>query len=79
MLRLYIMSPVTLEERPVMHIPYVIDNQTHTLAEVLRGILREQGGRALGIATAYFSVSGYKELRGAEPIGSGDAPWPLCP
>ena len=56
-----------------MRIPYVIDNQTHTLAEVLRGILCEHRGRALDIATAYFSVSGYKELRGAEPIGSGDS------
>ena len=70
-----------------MRIPYVIDTRTHTLAEVLRGILREHGGRAVDIATAYFSVSGYKELReglgelgslrllrGAEPTGSGDSP-----
>lgn len=47
-----------------MRIPYVIDNQTYILAEVLRAMLQEHEGRALDIATAYFSISGYRELRG---------------
>lgn len=48
-----------------MHIPYVIDNQTQKLADVLNAILREYTGCSLDIATAYFSVSGYRELRDA--------------
>jgi hypothetical protein len=46
-----------------MHIPYVIDNQAHRLADVLSTILREHAGCSLDVATAYFSVSGYRELR----------------
>jgi len=35
-----------------MFIPYVIDNQTHTMREVLAGLLSEHKGRCLDIATA---------------------------
>lgn len=37
-----------------MHIPYVIDNIEHTLAEVLNVLLQDEG-RQLDVATAYFS------------------------
>ncbi len=46
-----------------MRIPYVIDNQSHTLAEVLNANLREHQHHSLDIATAYFSVSGFRLLR----------------
>ena len=43
-----------------MRIPYVIDNQSHRLADVLNALLGGHTGRCLDAATAYFSVSGYK-------------------
>lgn len=46
-------------------IPYVIDNQSHKLADVLNGIMVAHPRSSLDIATAYFSVSGYRELRAA--------------
>jgi SNF2 family DNA or RNA helicase len=47
----------------LQHIPYVIDNQTHKMADVLNGIMSAHPRCSLDIATAYFSVSGYRELR----------------
>ena len=46
-----------------MRIPYVIDNQSHRLADVLSALLSEHAGRCLDVATAYFSISGYKLIR----------------
>ncbi|MDL1879018.1 helicase, partial [Cytophagia bacterium CHB2] len=46
-----------------MKIPYVIDNQTHTLAEVLNELLAAHSGRSLDIASAFFSVKGFELLR----------------
>jgi superfamily II DNA or RNA helicase/HKD family nuclease len=46
-----------------MQLPYVIDNQQHKLADVLNQIMQEHPGMSLDIATAYFSVSGYRTLR----------------
>lgn len=43
-----------------MRIPYVIDNQTYKLADVLNAILAERAGNSLDIATAYFNVGGYR-------------------
>lgn len=48
-------------------IPYVIDNISVTLADVLNLLLAEQGGRQLDIATAYFSVRGWEQLRDTLP------------
>lgn len=42
-----------------MKLPYVIDNQTHLLAEILKGLLAEHKGRSLDVATAYFTVGGF--------------------
>ena len=42
-----------------MKLPYVIDNQTHVLADILRGLLTEHKGRSLDVATAYFTVGGF--------------------
>ena len=46
-------------------------NQTHKLADVPNAILAEHANRSLDIASAYFYVSGYKELRQSlEAIGN---------
>lgn len=42
-----------------MHLPYVIDNQSHRLADVLVALLREHRGKSLDIASAYFTVGGF--------------------
>src|SRR5258708_36566461 len=63
-----------------MRIPFVIDNISHQLADVLNGLLREQAGQAVGLATASFSIRGYALLRHTLPtVGSfrlllGDEP-----
>lgn len=41
-------------------IPAAIDNDVHRLADVLNELLAQAGGRALDVATAYFSISGYR-------------------
>lgn len=45
-------------------IPFVIDNDTHRLADVLNALLAESAGRPVDIATAYFSVAGYAQIKG---------------
>lgn len=42
-----------------MKLPYVIDNQTHVLADILKDLLSEHKGRSLDVATAYFTVGGF--------------------
>lgn len=64
-----------------MRIPYVIDNEEHRLADVLNAVLAGHAGRSLDVATAYFTVGGYAQVRerlatlgsfrlllGAEPV-----------
>jgi superfamily II DNA or RNA helicase len=46
-----------------VHIPYVIDNHEHSLADVLNEVLALQAGRSLDVATAYFTVGGFGLLR----------------
>lgn len=46
-----------------MKIPYVIDNVEHRLADVINAILQRQPGRQVDIATAYFSIRGYQQVR----------------
>jgi len=54
-----------------MRIPYVIDNQKHLLADVLHGILGEHGGKSLDVATAYFTIEGFRLIReGLQGLGS---------
>jgi hypothetical protein len=66
-----------------MKIPYVIDNQTHRLANILNALLTEHKGWSLDVATAYFTVGGFGLLKeglfglgnlrlllGAEPTSS---------
>ena len=42
-----------------MKLPYVIDNQSHILADILKGLLTEHKERSLDVATAYFTVGGF--------------------
>ena len=44
-------------------IPYVIDNDQHTMADVLNQVLEDHHELARDIATAYFNVRGYGLLR----------------
>ena len=46
-----------------MRIPYVIDNQTHKMADVLNQLLAGHEGKCLDIATAYFNVQGFRLLQ----------------
>jgi len=46
-----------------MRIPYVIDNQTHKMADVLNALLKGHEGKCLDIATAYFNVRGFRLLQ----------------
>ena len=46
-----------------MKIPYVIDNQTYRLADVLREMLGEHTGKSLDIATAYFTAAAFGMLK----------------
>jgi hypothetical protein len=54
-----------------MRVPYVIDSVAHRLGDILNGVLAEHHGRALDVATAYFTVGGFSLLRqGLELLGS---------
>jgi len=46
-----------------MRVPYVIDNQSQRLADILSELLREHRGQSFDIATAYFTVGGFGLLR----------------
>lgn len=54
-----------------MRVPYVIDNQSHRLADILASLLREHRGQSLDVATAYFTVGGFGLVRD-ELIGLGN-------
>ncbi len=43
-----------------MAIAFVIDNQHHRLADVLNTLLADSAGKPFDVATAYFSISGYR-------------------
>lgn len=45
------------------HLPYVIDNQTHKLADVLNAVMSERAGQSLDVATAYLGVSAFRLLQ----------------
>ncbi len=54
-----------------MSIPFVIDNQEHRLGDVLSTLLAQTTGKPLDIATAYFTVSGYRLLKdGLHKLGA---------
>src|SRR6266542_1921864 len=54
-----------------MSIPFVIDNQEHRLGDVLSTLLAQTAGKPLDIATAYFTVSGYRLVKeGLHKLGA---------
>ena len=46
-----------------MRLPYVIDNQQYKLADVLNSVMQDDAGHSLDIASAYFSISGFRLLK----------------
>ncbi len=50
-----------------MHIPYVIDNIDYPLGAILDGLLRSGDVNEMDIATAYFSIRGYQQVRESLP------------
>jgi phosphatidylserine/phosphatidylglycerophosphate/cardiolipin synthase-like enzyme len=44
-------------------IPFAIDNAEHRMADVLNVLLAQLKGRPFDVATAYFSISGYRLVR----------------
>ena len=46
-----------------MLVPFVIDNLHHRLADTLNALLAQSVGKAFDVATAYFSVSGYRPVK----------------
>jgi superfamily II DNA or RNA helicase len=46
-----------------MSIPYVIDNLNTRLADVLNDLLAQQVGQQVDVATAYFSIRGFEQVR----------------
>ena len=46
-----------------MRIPYVIDNRSFRLADVLNHLLAAQPPAAMDIATAYFNIRGYEQIK----------------
>ncbi len=51
-----------------MNNPFVIDNQQHTMSEVLNLLLAQHAGHSLDIATAYFNIGGWQLLH--EKLGA---------
>lgn len=52
-------------------IPYVIDNQTCRMADVVNDLLAGHGGRSVDAATAYFTIQGFRLLEaGLEGLGN---------
>ena len=50
-----------------MQIPYVIDNINNRLADVLNYLLQTLGKQELDVATAYFSIRGFQQVRHTLP------------
>lgn len=50
-----------------LRIPYVIDNLETRLADVLNDLLRRQSGQQIDVASAYFSIRGFEQVRSTLP------------
>lgn len=50
-----------------LRIPYVIDNIETRLADVLNSLLERESGQQVDIATAYFSIHGFEQVRATLP------------
>ena len=55
----------------IMPLPFVIDNLAHRLVDTLNDLLGQSAGKPLDIATAYFSISGYRIVKdGLHKLGA---------
>src|SRR5690606_30274634 len=52
---------------PMIRIPYVIDNIETRLADVLNTVLAYHPGQQVDVATAYFSIRGFEQIRETLP------------
>jgi PLD-like domain len=60
-----------LTKRYAMRVPYVIDNETTRMGDVIAALLREHQGRSLDVATAYFTIQGFGILKeGLSKLGN---------
>jgi SNF2 family DNA or RNA helicase len=50
-----------------MRIPYVIDNIEYRLADVLNALLQREQVQQVDVATAYFSIRGFEQVRDTLP------------
>jgi hypothetical protein len=54
-----------------MSIPFVIDSDSHRMADALNELLTQSAGKPLDIATAYFAISGYRLVKeGLHQLGA---------
>ena len=54
-----------------MPLPFVIDNLAYRLIDTLNDLLGQSAGKPLDIATAYFSISGYRIVKdGLHKLGA---------
>src|SRR5271169_4777554 len=69
-------KPISSSDRQASHpkdmrIPYVIDNQSFRLGDILSALLGEHLGQSFDIATAYFTVGGFGLIRdGLQGLGN---------
>ncbi len=47
----------------MIRLPYVIDNQTYKLAEVINALMEAHQGLSLDVASAYFNIGAYRLLQ----------------
>jgi hypothetical protein len=50
-----------------MRIPYVIDNIEYRLVDVLHYLLQREPDQQVDVATAYFSIRGFEQVRDSLP------------
>jgi hypothetical protein len=48
--------------------PYVIDNRTYLLADILKSLLTERKGRSLEVAKAFLTVGGFGLVKEGLPL-----------
>jgi len=47
----------------MIRLPYVIDNQTYKLADILNALMEARQGHSLDVASAYFNIGAYRLLQ----------------
>jgi len=47
----------------MIRLPYVLDNQSYTLADILNALMEARQGHSLDVASAYFNIGAYRLLQ----------------